>query len=160
MPAEDAAWAVYVLAGGRTRQVLLTDAGRSLEDANYLPGSVGAWLAEMSRAARQYEPYARAQLLLHAIGTILATTSLLLFARRIRWPIMTSAGSVLLLLVAVIIHWRSFDLYRDSVVCFDCPMLQQDIAQSLFVAITSLAAMLLPAVRRRFRSTSENLRFP
>lgn len=129
-----------------------SDAGRSLEDANYLPGSGGAWLAEMSRAARQYEPYARAQLLLHAIGTILATTSLLLFARRIRWPIMTSAGSVLLLLAAEAIGWRSFDLYMDSVVCFDCNTPQQGIGQSLFIAITSIAAMLLPAVRRRFRS--------
>lgn len=128
-----------------------SDARRSLEDANYLPGSVGAWLAEMSRAARQYEPYARAQLLLHALGAILATTSLLLFARRIRWPIMTSAGSVLLL-VAETISWQSFELYMDSVVCFDCNTPQQGIGQSLFIAITSIAAMLLPAVRRRFRS--------
>jgi hypothetical protein len=134
-----------------------SDTGRSLEDANYLPGSGGAWLAEMSRAARQYEPYARAQLLLHAIGTILATTSLLLFARRIRWPIMTSAGSVLLLLVAEAIGWRSFELYMDSVVCFDCNTPQHGIGRSLFIAITSIAAMLLPAVRRRFRNASDSV---
>ncbi len=129
-----------------------SDAGRSLEDANYLPGSGSAWLAEMSRAAREYEPYARAQLLLHALGMALATTSLLLFARRVRWPIMTSTGSVLLLLAAEAIGWRSFELYMDSVICFDCSTPQQGIGRSLFIAITSIAAMLLPAVRRRFRS--------
>lgn len=126
------------------------DAGHSSEDVNSSPGTAGAWLADMSRAARQYVPYARAQLLLHAFGVTLAAASLLLFAWRIHWPVLTSTGSVLLLLAAEVIGWRSFDLYMDSVVCYDCSTPQEGIGRSLFIAATTTAAMLLPAVRQRF----------
>lgn len=99
-------------------------------------------------------PYARMFLALHAVGLSLALWSIRLFMRRassLRWALV---ASVLLLVGAHALYWWMQD--RIPVFCvycghYDAPRDHLAKSLSLFVAITTI--LLLPAVRRCFRST-------
>lgn len=98
-------------------------------------------------------PYARMFLALHVVGFLFALWSLRLFLRRasgLRWTLVASA---LLLVGAHGLYWLMQDeIPAFCVYCghYDAPRDYLVKSLSLLVAVT--AVLLLPAVRRRFRS--------
>jgi hypothetical protein len=115
---------------------------------------IGSYRSEVGQV-----PYARMFLALHVAGLLLALWSIRLFLRRastLRWIILASA---LCLISAHGLYWLMQD--RIPVFCtycghYDAP--RDHLAKSLSLCVAVTAILLLPAVRRRFRSTSGDLR--
>jgi hypothetical protein len=123
-------------------------------------GNAASALITMSYTAEVAQvPYARMFLAIHAAGLLLALWSFRLFiqrASRLRWTI--SASAVVLVAAHALYWWMQERIPVFCVYCghYDAP--RDHLAKSLSLLIMVVALLLLPAVRRRFRSTSGNLR--
>jgi hypothetical protein len=104
-------------------------------------------------------PYARMFLALHVAGFLLALWSFRLFvqrASRLRWAIIASAA--VLVAAHTLYWWMQGRIPVFCVYCghYDAP--RDHLAKSLSMLIMVVVLLLLPAMRRRFSSTSGNLR--
>lgn len=104
-------------------------------------------------------PYARMFLALHVAGLLMALWSFRLFvqrASRLRWTIIASA--MVLVAAHALYWWMQGRIPVFCVYCghYDAP--RDHLAKSLSLLIMVAVLLLFPAVRRRFRNTSGNLR--
>jgi hypothetical protein len=118
----------------------------------HAPGTVGALLHAAAHAAEAYAPWARVELAQHVIGAILATSCLVLFARRARTTPLIFLGAALLLVTAAITAKMSSDLrVASSAVYHDGSPPGESLASMLIFVVLACSALALPAVRRRWR---------
>jgi hypothetical protein len=123
-------------------------------------GNAASALITASYAAEvAHVPYARMFLAMHAAALLLALWSFRLFVQRasmLRWAIIASA--VVLVATHTLYWWMQGRIPVFCVYCghYDAP--RDHLAKSLSLLIMVAILLLLPAMRRRFSSTSGNLR--